>query len=42
MDLNYADIEREVALVSKWTVSQNENKSEGNPGGLSAGYGLFA
>lgn len=42
VDLNYADIGRGVALVSKWTVSQNENKSKGNPSGLSAGYGLFA
>lgn len=40
MDLNYPDT-GEVALVSKWTVAQKENKSKGNHSGLSVGYGLF-
>lgn len=40
--LSYPGTGREAAFVSKWTVSQDENKSKGNHRDLSVGLGSFA
>lgn len=40
-DLSFLGTREEIAFVSKWAVSQNENKSKGNHSGLSLSFSSF-
>lgn len=40
-DLSFLGTREEIAFVSKWAISQNENKSKGNHSGLSLSFSSF-